>query len=399
MAMAQQVTKCSINMGGAGSGTTMEPRCITRDLDSKSGISVRACPQAKIDVGYTDNVFRESSDAVGDGFVQLSPSLEVDYLGLRHDLGMNFGLSTRRQFRRSSNNFIDLRGSANGTWRISRNTSVNTIASFRRGQESRESLEAAGTRRELASFVRASGGAGVTYAHADGFVSLGQTISHRRFLSDSTEFATTRDNITYKTSGCVGRTLARRLGIVLIGRGTYVDRLSNNGVTSANDNYTVSALASFVYRYTGITQLEMGMGWLRTATLGMETQDKNAFVLRGAMKWRVTDLTTINTGIATRASQTGVGGSGVLLQRRQHIGVSHDLLPRVRLTASTHLSTQDVQGADANARTWSGGLSAGYQLHSRAQIMGRYRHTRRLGRGGQASFVTNSFVISFVAAY
>ena len=352
-----------------------------------------------VEVGYTDNAFRESGDAVGDGFIQANPSMRVNVVGIPHDVGFRLGVQARQQFRRSRNDFVDFNALGNSQINITKHTQVDTLAYIRRGHERRSSLDTAGSRGSLPKFIHAGGGMGFTVDRPGGFVSLGQTVTHKRFVSDPAGLAAGRDQLTYTTKGCAGRKFAQRLGVVLTVEGSYVDRLPSEHGIDAADNYNVSSLASLVYGLTGVTQLHFGAGWLVADTLNTEGGVTNTFALRGGLRWEPTDLTAIVANLSTQIQQTAIGERGTLLRRHQRVGVRHDVLPFVNLTADLNYTVDDVQFSDAAARTLWGQLGATYSFHQNAQIGARYRYTRRFGSGNQTEFVSNTFLVSLTAVY
>jgi hypothetical protein len=396
---AQTVTRCDLNFASSATvAGTLHGNCLEQAIGSSGG-ALEVCPRANVTSGYDSNAFRTDVGSKGDGFIRASPSLRLRTIGTQFQLRGSVGVTANRQFVQTANSFVDFRANGMIGERLGRDTRVRSIVTFERGHTDRGNIEVAGQTGDLPKFIDSTASAGVTYNPPVGFVSMGQRIRHKRFISDPAGLAAGQDTTTYTSTGCVGTRLSKRIQGVIIGNFSYADRHAGDVSASFNDNYSVSALAQLRYRFTGVTSLAVGAGWLQSKTLEISESATNTFVTRANLAWQPTDLTRVGLVVRNDVKQTNLADAGTLLQRSVGFRVDRSVHPQIDVGLSGEYSTADVRSSDTKAQSLSGQLTISYLANQHALFSFEYRNSRRIGRESAGSFANNSFSLSFSTVY
>jgi hypothetical protein len=397
-AHGQGLSECSISLQTGSTTARARPQCLLSSPGGAGSARFLICPEVTTAFGYDDNAFRADQGAVADAFVRLSPRTTIESIDTEYDIQNTIQLRSERFLHRTENNYVDFNTSTFVSGETGTGLYLAALGRFRRGHENRQSLEAAGNQSNLPNFIEPAAGFGFTYEMASGFVSFEHQTKYRTFTSSESTVAAGRDALTHDMSGCVGTTLSPHTRGLLIGNYSFVNRPDGTG-RGANDNETFSVLGRLGYTFTGVTNLQIGLGWLNSGRASDADDRSHTVIARGRLAWRPTDLTTVTAGVSTTVQQTNLGETGISLVRTHTLGVAHDLTPVLDVSFTGAFTTEDVSNSDTGAGTLSGLLTATYQLTDQVLLNARYSRNQRFGRGDATDFASNTWTLAISAAY
>jgi hypothetical protein len=154
--------------------------------------------------------------------------------------------------------------------------------------------------------------------------------------------------------------------------------------TAFNRNSTgYNALAGLAFELTDLITGDVSVGYLQRNYVDSRLPDIsgiNGFV---KLKWRPTPLTTVNGKLShdiNETTQTGVAG---VLATGLSLGVDHELLRNVLLSANGSFANNDYQGSSAanlvnrNDKIYGGNVSAKYLLNRNLSAALSYNYQNR----------------------
>lgn len=123
------------------------------------------------------------------------------------------------------------------------------------------------------------------------------------------------------------------------------------------------ALAGVDFELGALIRGEVAAGYIRQDFQDTAYGDLDGFSGRARLSWFPTQLTTLTATAARSVEDTGVIGSAGALRTDLSIGVDHELLRNLILTAETAWSEDDYNGLDRTDTRFAAGFNAVYRLN------------------------------------
>lgn len=125
------------------------------------------------------------------------------------------------------------------------------------------------------------------------------------------------------------------------------------------------ALAGVDFELGALIRGEVAAGYIRQDFQDAAYGDLDGFGGRARLSWFPTQLTTLTATAARSVADTGVIGAAGALRTDLSIGVDHELLRNLILTAETAWSEDDYNGLDRTDTRFAASFSAIYRLDRR----------------------------------
>lgn len=123
------------------------------------------------------------------------------------------------------------------------------------------------------------------------------------------------------------------------------------------------ALAGVDFELGALIRGEVAVGYIRQDFQNAAYGDLDGFGGRARLSWFPTQLTTLTAAAGRSVEDTGVIGSAGALRTDLSIGVDHELLRNLILTAETAWSEDDYNGLDRTDTRFAAGFNAVYRLN------------------------------------
>jgi hypothetical protein len=167
----------------------------------------------------------------------------------------------------------------------------------------------------------------------------------------------------------------------------YESALDDNGLNRDSEGYEIRVGTRI--DLTGLLFGDVFVGYVTRdyddATL--ETVDK---VIGGVdLTWNITPLTTIKGGFSRLISETTLANASGSISTKLQASVDHELLRNLIVSASSSLSTDDLEGSARADDNFGAGVGAKYLLNRNFSIMLNYDHTKRESNASGADYNSN----------
>lgn len=324
-------------------------------------------PRLRSGVAHDDNVFAAKDDRQPATTMRLTPEVVVRSHWSRHALETRARAEIDRNLDFDSENTTDWSLGGAGRLDVARGVDVTLAADYAHDHEARTAAGADPTARRPIAFDLAS-------------ASLATTRTRRR-LRLSAKAAVLRYDYRdgLSAAGAVieqdgrDRTVAR-----LTGRADYAfspatalfvqiarDDRDNRNVAGSPDRSSSGheAIAGVDFELGALIRGEVAAGHIRQDFQDTAYGDLDGVGGRARLAWFPTQLTTLTASAARSVEDTGVIGSAGALRTDLSIGVDHELLRNLILTAETAWSEDDYNGLDRTNTRFAAGFNAVYRLN------------------------------------
>ncbi len=326
-------------------------------------------PQLRSGVVYDDNVFATDDDRQPATTLRLTPEVVVRSHWSRHALETRVRAEIDRNLDFDSENTTDWSLGGAGRLDIVRGVDITLAADYARDHEARTAARAGPAARRPTAFDLASASLAATLTRGGLRLSTNAVIlryDYRDGLNDVGAVIEQDDR---------DRTVAR-----LTGRADYAlspatalffqvarDDRDYRKVTGSPERSSSGheALAGVNFELGALIRGEVAAGYIRQDFPDAAYGDLDGFGGRARLSWFPTHLTTLTAAAGRSVEDTGVIGSAGALRTDLSIGVDHELLRNLILTAETAWSEDDYNGLDRTDTRFAASFSAIYRLNPR----------------------------------
>lgn len=337
-------------------------------------------PEAEISVAALDNLYRSSSAARGDVFLDVKPQVRAVSNWRRHALEFRAsGLSTFHNHFPSE----DDRGGAfeaRGRIDVSRRTNVEAFAGYELAQETRGSINAANAAGDRADVQTRR--AGVTLNHRFNRLSL----QLRGTVTDQDYSGTTGDTGAFVSND---ERDARTREFAVRAQWEFKPTFAVFGETAYNWRDYNAAPTDGISRESQGERVRVGVGFGNSSkrlrgeiSIGQghqQFQDSSLPEIRGIivdanLAWRVSGLTSVLLTARTDVGESTLAGSGGALSRTAGLEVRHAFQRQLIGTAALQQTLQDYEGSTVSERELAAIVGLEYHLNRELTLFSRYQH-------------------------
>lgn len=352
-------------------------------------------PQLSTRIGYTDNVYTQPDNTVGDGFVSVDPSVKVRSDWAVHRLELNASGSFRRYFNQTIRNQSGYNVSATGRIDLSPALVIATQAGTARLFESQFSGGAIANTSSAVPYQRTLASIRATYV--SGQVRLIGAADYTDFsfkpvttLTDVEISQSNRSREIYRGTAQAEYGLSPSISVFVQGNYSdtkYDERL--NPTTANRDSNAYQFLAGVTTDINALIRGSFGIGYMRRDYDAPIYNDLSGLSVEAQLEWFVTQLTTVTVSGRRRMEDSLVTNSSGYYNNGGAIQVDHELLRNLLLRAGLDYEKDIYRGIDSKAEVFRVLGSARYLMNRNMTVGGELTYGDRSSSG-----VTNGPVFS-----
>ncbi len=352
-------------------------------------------PKVEVGTTYDDNVFATEDDKEGDFIFQVLPTITAQSDFSRHQLRFSAGADVGRYADNTSENYIDYFVTGSGRFDITGESALLSNLSYRQLHEDRgdpdspatasEPIEFSRTNAELAyqqRFNRVTGRIGIGAENED--YDDVASIAGRTLDQDD------RDKWAYSAVGQVGYDLYPGYQPFL--RFTYTRTEYDEGTVKPNSD-TYEAVVGTTLDLTNLLTGEIFVGYLSRSYDEEQFSNFNGLAYGLKLDYAVTQLTSISGNIERGVEE----GFGIAPNPRDRttfqIGVDHELLRNVVLSALAEYQMDDYQNTDQEEDYYVLQAGATYNINRNLYLRGTYSYTMRDSNQTGGDYDRNLFLL------
>ncbi|MCW0047731.1 outer membrane beta-barrel protein [Brevundimonas sp. BT-123] len=328
-----------------------------------------AFPRLRSGVVYDDNVFAAEADRQSATTLRVTPEVVVRSHWSRHALETRVRADIDRNLDFDSENTTDWSLGGAGRLDIVRGADVTLAADYARDHEARTAAGSDPAARRPIAFDLASASLAATrtrgrlrlsakaavlrYDYRDGLSAAGVAIEQDD-----------RDRTVARLTGRADYALSPATALfVQVARDDRDYRIVAGSPERSSAGH--EALAGVDFELGALIRGDVAAGYIRQDFQDTAYGDLDGFSGRARLSWFPTQLTTLTATAARSVEDTGVIGSAGALRTDVSIGVDHELLRNLILTAETAWSEDDYNGLDRTDIRFAASFSAIYRLDRR----------------------------------
>ncbi len=340
-------------------------------------------PSIEIGVGYDDNIGRADTNTTDSYGLTVSPELQLRSQWSRHELNLFSQAESVFYEADSDLDYTNYGVGFDGRIDIGVSTSIEGGASYLELNE------------ELRTVTAPAGASEPTeYSSFDARIQLNHRFNRLLVQVEGMHLDLDYDDVTNNVGGIIDNDLrdrerqAGRLRVgydVSPGVNLFVEGELNEvdydqsppavAVNRDSDGFRVGAGATF--DITKLVAGEVFLGYLEQDFDSVALQDVDGVSAEVDLSWFVTPLTTVNLGIGSGVEQADTTGSGGYLAQTVELGVDHELMRNVIVSAGASFENDDFEGINRDEDIVGFDLSAEYLVNRNASVSLGYGYEER----------------------
>lgn len=349
---------------------------------------------------YDDNVGRASANPTESYGLIVAPELQLRSEWGRHELNLTAQSISKFYEQDSDLDFTDYGVGMDGRLDISSSTSLEGEASFAELNE------------ELRTTTAPTGAAEPTeYSSWDVGLQLNQRFNRVTSELEVTYGERDYDDVPNNIGGTIDSDLRDRsasevrlragydvnpdVNLFIEGALNEVDYDQAPPIVTVDrdsDGYRVGAGAAF--DVTSLISGEVVVGYLEQDYDSAALADVSGLAADVDIGWNVTPLTTILLGAGSSVEQSDATASGGLMTRYVEVGVDHELLRNVILSAGVGFENNDFEGITREDDIFTANVGALYLINRNASVSAGYTFEERDSNPASRDYDRNRFGVT-----
>ncbi|MHA1523647.1 MAG: outer membrane beta-barrel protein [Alphaproteobacteria bacterium] len=357
-------------------------------------------PQVQTRAVFTDNVTRSLTNKKSDMLYAVSPSLRAVSNWGRHAVSLQYSgdygtyLKTKAE-RIESTNLV-----ARAQIDISRADQLVLRASFANDLEERDNVDVTAATTSPGTVTRYE--ARADYQHRFNRLSalLRGTYAIEKY-GESQVAGSAQDNSDRDfTDAQAGLRLSYEVSPAarVFVDGEFDQRTYTHVATGALDRTSTGWRGAVGLRLAPIRRLrgEVSLGYLHRDYREAQLAPVDGLVLDANLAWLATPLTTIVASAGVEVDETTLAGASGVITRRLGVGVAHELLRSVIVSADLGYERESYEGLDRANSKIIATLGANYQLSRYAALTLTGVYEEEVERQGEGNYLENTLTLGLV---
>ncbi|NSX33909.1 outer membrane beta-barrel protein [Brevundimonas vesicularis] len=347
-----------------------------------------AFPRLRSGVVYDDNVFAAEADRQSATTLRVTPEVVVRSNWSRHALETRVRAEIDRNLDFDSENTTDWSLGGAGRLDMVRGADITMAADYARDHEARTAAGAGPAARRPIAFDLASASLAATRTRGRLRLSANAAVlryDYRDGLNDAGAVIEQddRDRTVARLTGRTDYALSPATALFFqVARDDRDYRKVAGSPERSSSGHEVRAGVDF--ELGALVRGEVAAGYIRQQFRNTTYGDLDGFGGRARLSWFPTQLTTLTATAGRSVEDTGVIGSAGALRTEVSIGVDHELLRNLILTAETAWSEDDYNGLDRTDTRLAASFSAIYRLDRRYGLTTGLTYLDQSSSGGAA---------------
>ena len=357
-------------------------------------------PSISNGISYDDNVFATSNNERDDFIYTLTPIVRAQSDWNRHSLSLGVGGDIGFYFDETSENYQDAFARAAGSFDVSSSTILRGRLQFRRDHEVRSDPNQPAAADEPTVFYTYEGGVDGSHRFNRVTISAGNDV---RFLdyedTDAVGGGTInnddRDQWQIRPGVKVAYEFSPGYSAFVRGQGDfrrYVDSTDDAGFQRDSKGYDLVGGASL--DLTGLLFGDFFAGIRQRFFDDSRFDTLTGPVVGSKLTWIPTGLTTVTLNIENQVIEDTQPGSSGYTSTGVGLGVDHELLRNLILSAGGGFRYDDFEGISREDKFYSGTVGAEYLLNRYLSLGARYLYERRNSNVSGGDYSRNTVSVS-----
>lgn len=344
-------------------------------------------PRLNIIGGYDDNIYAVQTGAVGDGIVQLQPSLMLKSQWSQNELDLALHSSINRYFDHTLEDTNDYGASVNGRLDVLASTKLNASASYDLETEAREAESA--TRNTISPVQfglwqsQISGsrqfdrlqvsltGTWDSFNYLDGLDDTGAVVDeHFRNVEDLGETLRADYAISPDTAVFVSGNLNQ-----------HAYSLQPPAVLNDFNSHGYEVLGGVNFQITSLVTGEVGAGYFVQDFPHVGGENLGSFAIHGSVQWFPSELTTVTVKVDRLVQDSDIENSAGYVTTGGSAEVDEEVRYNVILTGLLSYNNDTYQGIDRDDERWTAGVGAKYLMTRELGLGLNFYHDSQVSTG------------------
>jgi len=343
-------------------------------------------PRVVLETEYNDNVFAVTRNPQEDVIFRVRPEATAESQWSRHSLRGYLRGSFARNKDFGSESANDWSIGSSGRIDVRRFTNITMGADYIDATEPRSSSNTAQSAKDPIQFSLAQAYVGAS--NTRGRLRLATRVDVRAFnYDDGVDFngvSIEQDNRDRDMAIVTARgDYAISPATALFVQATANKRNYDSGTVSApqRDSKGYELLTGVNFEVGAVARGEFAVGYVSQSFNENGYGDISGFGFRTELEWFPTELTTVTSSLSRTVEDAGIVGAGGYLSTDFNLGVDHELLRNLILSAKVAYSHDAYNGIDRTDNRTVTSLRGNYLLNRHAGLSLTYSHTDQDSKG------------------
>jgi hypothetical protein len=344
-------------------------------------------PRLNLGLGYSNNVYGQKTDKVGDGYVAIDPSVDIASNWSRNSLTLSGGGKLRRFFSQTLKDEDGLFASGTGRLDIG-DSSITGHGGIKRGYQSQDSGQFPVNSAQSIPYVQSTGELRGNYQGARfrlvGFADVNRiNFQNTRALDDTTLDENSRDQTITRGSGRIE--LAVTPTSALFVQGVYVDTNYDSAIALGGggnrDSREWTALAGATFDLTSLVRGSIGAGYVKRTYKDPIYSTVAGLSADIRLDYFLTQLTTISFEGRRLIEDAVTPGSSGFFSTVGTLRVDHELRRNILLNLHGSYERDAFRDITRRDNAWSLGGGANYFFNRRIGLTAETSYFNRKSQG------------------
>ncbi len=350
-------------------------------------------PRGTIGALLTDNAENDDEDRENDVILGANASVRADALLRRHALGAEVGITGGSSLDGTEDDFLDWVAGVDGRYDLTRQSSLNAVASGTVFREDDSSVEADDDDATIANF---SAGTGYFFDGRLWDFSLGGVTEFERFSDEDTD---ERDNTSYTLNTRVVHRLSERLAIFVSPQYTLneFDGVGDDG--QDRDSTELTGLVGVDTQLRPRLTLGGSIGYTQAFFEDSELEENGSVVGSLDARYAYDARTDYRLSASRSVDVTTVDEAATEISTVVTGQVTHLLTPKHAVTAQVDYANNSFDDGDRTDNDITGALSYFFRFHPNFVFNLGYQYFTRISDEDDEEFYENQIFIGLTVAY
>jgi hypothetical protein len=347
-----------------------------------------------------DNIFAQENGRTSDAILRIKPeaTLQTSWGGssvVLHGLG-----TIDRYARHSSENIGDVDLGATGTFDLTSSTTLRTGLRYLDSHQQRQSQDAFAQTIHPIRYTTKAAAAAITQDLGRLRLSTDFTFAHRNYhdgiLPDGSIYEQdTSDSDSYRVGVRAAYAASPSVGFFVRAVGDWRNFKLGTAQTPKRDSRGYQLLAGVEFEPAALIRGSIGVGYVSQHFLNRFYTDLSGPAINAKVEYFPTQLTTITLRADRQVLDSGIPGSGGYLSTEASLGVDHELMRSLILSASAGYQHNKFNNLDRRDDRITATARATWRLNRMMALEARYDRLDQSSHGADRyrSYVDNRLMV------
>ncbi|CAN5197951.1 outer membrane beta-barrel protein [soil metagenome] len=344
--------------------------------------SFKLFPRLGISGGTTDNVFLNATP-VSDGFVNVTPEVDLNSDWSRHELRLTGSAALRRFFNNPIRNQNPFNLAGLGRLDVSSKLFVTAEAQYAEQYETPDTGAISANLAVLSTFKRSFLSLRGEYRSGQGRFIMAVDRSHLKFadiplVNGGSVFQGDRDRTLVRVTPLAEYAFTPSISV--FGQLGYTDTSYDQPLatgTPNRDSKMYRGIGGLSFDLAGLMRGRIGVGYSQRNYRSAVYRDIGAFSAEGQLEYFPSELTTIALTASRTVEDSSIRSTGAYFDSRVGLRVDHELLRNLLIDVYGNLAWQDYIDTNSDATNYAVGGIVQYLSNRFLTVEGQVAYSHR----------------------